>query len=288
VCVRCACTTKSSVVGMSRWVQRCYGSVLTICARRWRRTSAPARSCASKRSEPSTGISGLILTLLAPVDAVLVQAMVLMIGVMLMGAARDDYADNSQGIRRKDIVRPHRASQDNIRPLTPPRHPRSPDGLLDEHYTVLHEPPRTQSEQERLDQLAKEETNWLGPRPVPNITPTRGPRVNGKQTYELKVQKDKLHPGYHTMHAILGSAGGGVIRREDGVAHPTSMGLRYENEIAHYVLDFGEMIQAAACACDARGISWGDACRLLEQIIRDLNQQEPPPEPPPEPPRRGA
>lgn len=168
---------------------------------------------------------------------------------------RPDWGDDSRGIRRTElphVVRPHRQPQ-NVTPLTP-RFPPLPDPI----------------------DISKMETTTLGPKPVPNITPKRQPNEQGKRAYELQLQQDFAHGGYHAMHVVLGREGGGEVQRQE--AHLTSSPLEfhYTNTGIKFHFAFDEIVQLAACACDARGMSWSDACRWIAQIIRDLHDQLPP------------
>lgn len=175
---------------------------------------------------------------------------------------RNEWEDNSMGIRRSEVIRPHRQPHGQPQPIRPlsPRH-------------ALPDP---------ID-ISKMETTTLGPRPVPNITPKRQPNEQGKRAYELKLQQDFAHGGYHAVHAVLGPEGGGEVTRQEAVLTSSPLEFHYTNTGIKFPFSFEEIIQLAACACDARGMSWADACRWLQQVIRDLDLQDPP-----DPPKRGA
>jgi hypothetical protein len=195
--------------------------------------------------------------------------------VMTMAASRDhhDYSDDSQGVARR-ILRSHRPPDKPVSMGRPAEAPKPSD----DRYTPVQRIPRApMSERARHNIIADIPTARLA-KPLDSLTPTRLPMHLGKFVYDLKMKADLLHGGFHAMRAVFGSDGGGVIRREDGVALPTGTGLKYENEIAHYHLALAEMIQLVVCALDAHGTSPEDAGRLIEQIARDLASQPTPPQ----------
>lgn len=190
---------------------------------------------------------------------------------------RTEGEDYSQGIRRSDIVRPHRTPVEPLHAVTRRDEPRRTD---DRYSDVRHTPWLSLEEEDRLNRISAAGTNRL-PKPVPNITPNYGPVEHGKREYELQLHQDLAHGGYHTMHALLGSDGGGKVQRQDGQVAPLTAGQRgiqYKNTISLFHFSFEEIIQLACCSCDARGMSWSDACRFIEQTLR--NMQDHSPEPP--------
>lgn len=188
---------------------------------------------------------------------------------------QSDYPDDTRGILRSDIVRPHRTPTTPIRPLTPESE-RGRSGDL--HGGARRAPRLSLEEEERLNKIAAAGTQYLGMKPVPNITPNYGPTENGKREYELQLTQDLVHGGYHSMHAVLGCDGGGQVQREDGGVVPLTggqRGIQYRNTISLFHFSFEEIVQLACCACDARGMSWSDACRFIEQTLQNMQDRSP-------------
>lgn len=212
-----------------------------------------------------------------------------------MVTGHDEWDDTSRGTLRKDLAahsertvngheKIHRQPYRPMRTI-PLGQPGQESGLPDDHYTVLRQShAQRAAEMRRREELEKISTAHLHLHPVPNITPDYGPTADGRREYTLKLRQDLVHGGFHTMRATLGVDGGGEVWREAAAIKPLTsgeLGYEYHNTISRFHFAFDEMIQLACCALDAHGVSWYDACRLIEQNMQQLQaQQQMPPERP--------